>query len=87
MERVIHSSKLDKYDINKYHYISFEGDGSDTFEPHPVFSQQNSAEQPRQHQNEESVSSIEHGSYQESHTFSYGKTSFFYSHSNSMIRF
>ena len=66
MERVIHSSKLDKYDINKYHYISFEGDGSDTFEPHPVFSQQNSAEQPRQHQNEESVSSIEHGSYQES---------------------
>ena len=66
MERVINSSKLDKYDINKYHYISFEGDGSDTFEPHPVFSQQNSAEQPRQHQNEESVSSIEHGSYQES---------------------
>lgn len=53
MERVIHSSRLDKYDINKYRYISFENDGSDNFEPHPVFAQQNQKELSGQHTNED----------------------------------
>lgn len=59
MERVIHSSRLDKYDINKYKYISFESDGSDNFEPHPFFSQQNIGEQPMQNQNDDTISHSE----------------------------